>query len=106
MPRKPMVRGNLPAYASNIRRLLRERELTHVAFSQQVGLSPQSTYAALAGGDIRVSTLVRMAKALNVEPWVLMQPQPEHRETLAPTEAPDLSSAIATLLAEMVRVKK
>jgi DNA-binding phage protein len=104
MPRKPLVRGNLPAYASNIRRLLRERELTHVAFSKQVGLSPQSTYAALAGGDIRVSTLVRMAKALNVEPWVLMQP--EHREALVPPEAPDLSAAIATLLSEMMRAKK
>jgi transcriptional regulator with XRE-family HTH domain len=101
-----MVRGNLPAYASNIRRLLRERELTHVAFSKQVGLSPQSTYTALAGGDIRVSTLIRTAKALNVEPWTLMQPQLEHREALVPPEAHDLSAAIATLLSEMVRGKK
>jgi len=75
MPRKPLVRGNLPTHASNIRRLLREREITHVAFSKQVGLSPQSTYAALGGGDIRLSTLTRMSKVLNVPAHQLLDPE-------------------------------
>lgn len=75
MPRKPMVRGNLPTYAANIRKLLRERELTHAQFADKVKLSKQSMYSALNGGDIRVSTLFRMARELKLEPYVLLMPE-------------------------------
>jgi len=109
MPRKPLVRGNLPVYATTTRRLLRERDITHVRFAEMVGIAPQSMYAALNGGDIRVSTLFRMAKALNVEPHVLLmaphEPPPADVEP-APSEKGELGNAIAILLAEVLKGRK
>lgn len=86
MPKKPHPRNGLPAYASNIRRLLRERDITHVAYSKKVGLSPQSMYAALNGGDIKTSTLLRMATALNVPPYTLLLTEAD-AASLRPAEA-------------------
>lgn len=100
MPKKPQPRGGLPAYAANVRRLLRERDITHVAFSKKVGLSPQSMYAALNGGDIRVSTLLRMANALAVSPHTLLLTEADiHHAEVAQPQQPNLLTLLAALMA-------
>ena len=105
MPRKPAVRGNLPTHASNIRRLLREQEMTHVAFANRIGRSVSSVYAALNGGDVRLSTLLLMAKALNVELWELLKPDVKVKPepTQAPAQVPAQVNPLLALLAGLAQ---
>jgi transcriptional regulator with XRE-family HTH domain len=101
MPRKPIVRGNLPTYAVNIRKLLRDREMSHAQFADKVKLSKQSMYSALNGGDIRVSTLFRMARELKLEPYVLLMPEPVAHPV--EVQAPPQVNPLLTLLAGLAQ---
>ena len=106
MPRKPLQHGELPSYVTTIRRILRERGMTHaqLAAKMKPPLSKQALYAALNGGDIRMTTFFRMAEALGIPPHVLLTPPPPpppEREVLE--SGTELNTAITLLLAELMK---
>ncbi|MEX2044167.1 MAG: helix-turn-helix domain-containing protein [Opitutus sp.] len=60
-----------------LRRLRLNRGLTQEAFAEQAQIS-YKYYQALEAGrkvDVRLSTLERLAKAHELEPWELLQPE-------------------------------
>ena len=76
-----MDRPTVPELTARLRELRLQKGLTQEAFAEASGISYKYYQAVEAGRkqDLRLSTLVRLAKAHGMEVWELLRPDVEKR---------------------------
>lgn len=81
----------------NLRRLMFDQHMSQEKLAAASGIERSSISLILSGSDFRMSTLLKLAKGLGVEPWTLLTKHPVAHADIA-DPAQDIAKALHLLM--------
>lgn len=101
MSSKIRAGGEPTTLTNNLQSLLIAKRMSQGTLADAAGLTRTTVSGIMHGADLKLSTLTRLAAALDTDVPSLLTPPPADPAT-APTHRAELQRALAILMAEML----